>query len=399
MARAFAFPHAFAPEGKLREVEPISYMVLMNQHYAFRTSQQDLTLELREENEDGEVAIRTKVGEAYSVDFQWDEYETLRLHLIAVRPNHDRVVKHYDVFDMGSAGNAYAIPMRAWDNWRQYAHDKPEGVPVDKRLVYMAIGDRAQIGNMTLEQFAELTCDQVEALQDARKPGMMLIRPSIEDAWLDESPKKTTPPPCIELSSSSSSSGSGSKDKDPEEVRKNELKAKLKARRERFGGRSNFGRGGKFKPRPYTHKQLMARGYGLNYSQTFLGPDGKPYPRTVVENLDKLFTECVHGSPPRTSPTPSDTLDEASIPPTSSFDGDTSVEQSSLCDISGVTGFKDESMSSTNWEEHGPLPMDDSVEVFLSKMVNESQIINVSSSSDGSVLDVTKGQACGSTEM
>ena len=85
MARAYAFPHAFAPEGKLREVEPISYMVLMNQHYAFRTSQQDLTLELREENEDGEVAIRTKVGEAYSVDFQWDEYETLRLHLIAVR--------------------------------------------------------------------------------------------------------------------------------------------------------------------------------------------------------------------------------------------------------------------------------------------------------------------------
>lgn len=99
------------------------------------------------------------------------------------------------------------------------------------------------------------------------------------------------------------------------------------------------------------------------------------------------------------SPSPPCTLDESSIPPPSSFDGDTSVEQSSLCDILGVTGFKDESLSSTDWEGPGPIPMDDSVEVFLSKMVNESQIINVSSSSDGSVLDVTRGQACGSTEM
>ena len=111
MARAYAFPHAYAPEGKLREVEPISYMRVMSQHYAFRTSQQDLTLELREEDENGEIAIRTKVGDAYSVDLYWDTYETIRLHLIAVRPNHDRAVEHYQVFDMGAAGN---LPMTRW---------------------------------------------------------------------------------------------------------------------------------------------------------------------------------------------------------------------------------------------------------------------------------------------
>ena len=146
MARAYAFPHAYAPEGRLREIKPLNYMMLMNQHYAFRTSQQDLTLELREENEDGEIAVRTKVGQAFSADFQWDEYETIRLHIIAVWPNNDRVVKHYDVFDMGNAGNAYAIDMKAWDNWRQFAHEKAEGVHIDKRLVYLAIGDRSQIG-------------------------------------------------------------------------------------------------------------------------------------------------------------------------------------------------------------------------------------------------------------
>ena len=332
MARAYAFPHAYAPEGRLREAEPLNYMMLMNQHYAFCTSQQDLTLELREADANGEVTTRTKVGQAFSANFQWDEYETIRLHIIAVWPNNDQVVKHYDVFDMGSAGNAYAIEMKAWDNWRQFAHERAEGVHIDKRLVYLALGDRSQIGNMSLEEFSRLTCDQVEALQDALKPGMMLVRPSMEEAGLDGSPVNKTPPPVIEISSSSSSSPDKDpkdKDKNPDAVRKMELKAKLKARRGKLGGRSNFGRGGKFVPRPYTDKQLLVRGYELDNNKTFLGPDGKPYPRAVVENLEKLFTECVHGSPPSAAGSPEDTqdtLEESSVSP-SSFDRDTSVER------------------------------------------------------------------------
>ena len=314
MARAYAFPHAYAPEGKLREVEPISYMKVMSQHYAFRTSQQDLTLELREEDENGEIAIRTKVGDAYSVDLYWDTYETIRLHLIAVRPNHDRVVEHYQVFDMGSAGNAYSVPLRAFENWRQFAHDKSEGIHIDKRLVFMAIGDRSQIGNMSLDQFAKMTCDQVTALQDKLLPGMMVVRPTIEEASLDEHPvPEGPPPPVIDLSSSSSSSGSGKKDepKEDEKHKRAELKAKSKARRERFGGRSNLGRGGKFIPRPYTQKQLFARGMFSDANKTVIGPDGKPYPRKVMEDMDKLLTECVFGSPVKKSgpqSSPSDTL-------------------------------------------------------------------------------------------
>ena len=91
------------------------------------------------------------------------------------------------------------VRLKAWDNWRLFAHEKAEGVHIDKRLVYLALGDRSQIGNMSLEDFAKLTCDQVEALQDALQPGMMLVRQSIEEAGLDESPVNTTPPPVIEL--------------------------------------------------------------------------------------------------------------------------------------------------------------------------------------------------------
>ena len=93
-------------------------------------------------------------------------------------------------------------------------------------------------------------------------------------------------------------------------------------------------------PRPYTDKQLLARNYELDSTKTFLGPDGKPYPRAVVKNLEKLLTECVQGSPPSAAGSPEDTqdtLEESSVPP-SSFDGDTSVERLSLCDCDWVQG-------------------------------------------------------------
>ena len=135
--------------------------------------------EVGEVDEVGEPMNRVKVGEVYSVDFFWTEYESIRLHVIATRPNHGMVVEHYQVFDMGRSGVAVTVPRRAWDNWRQWAHDKTEGIHIDKRMVYLAIGDRAQIGNMSLEEFARLTCDQVEFLTERMTPGMMLVRPSM----------------------------------------------------------------------------------------------------------------------------------------------------------------------------------------------------------------------------
>ena len=51
--------------------------------------------------------------------------------------------------------------------------------------------------------------------------------------------------------------------------------------------------------------------------------------------------------------------------------------------------------SSVDWD--GPLPMDDSVEVFLAKKLNKSQVINVST--DSSVLEVSKGQASHTSGM
>ena len=67
--------------------------------------------------------------------------------------------------------------------------------------------------------------------------------------------------------------------------------------------------------------------------------------------------------------------------------------------MSGVSSLgPDESRitnSSADWD--GPLPMDDSVEVFLAKKLSQSQVINVST--DSSVLEVSKGPASDTSGM
>ena len=57
---------------------------------------------------------------------------------------------------------------------------------------------------------------------------------------------------------------------------------------------------------------------------------------------------------------------------------------------------RESTSSSTDWAGPGPIPMDDSIEVFLAKKVNESQIVTVS---DDSIPSVDEGQTNGDTAM
>ena len=46
---------------------------------------------------------------------------------------------------MGAAGNACTVARQAWDKWRQFGYKKVEGCHIDKRLLFLALGDRSQI--------------------------------------------------------------------------------------------------------------------------------------------------------------------------------------------------------------------------------------------------------------
>ena len=51
----------------------------------------------------------------------------------------------HNVFDIGAAGNACTVARQAWDKRRQFGYKKVEGCHIDKRLLFLALGDRSQI--------------------------------------------------------------------------------------------------------------------------------------------------------------------------------------------------------------------------------------------------------------
>ena len=158
LSRAFSFPVDYAPDGRLKEASTSHYMALMKLHYEYN-KEDELSLELIQGKEDGSKAVYATVGEVYSADFIWESANIIRLHVIATRKNNNIVVEHYHVFDIGEAGVAYTLPRRAWDNWRMWPGAQVEGIHKDKRILFMILGDRSQINNMTLEMFSRLTYD------------------------------------------------------------------------------------------------------------------------------------------------------------------------------------------------------------------------------------------------
>ena len=421
-SRAYAFPPAFAPDGRLREVEPNRYMQLLRLHYGYRASLEDLTLELRKEDEDGEVTERQKVGEGFSVDLQWTEVKAIRVHLVAMRANTERVAEHYQVYDLGVSGVALSIPRQAWDNWRQWGHSVVEGVPVDQRLLFLALGDRHQIGNMNIEEFTRMSCDQVESLMDRFVPGLMLVRPSLFEAGLVEGPVKPPTPPIVDLSRDSSNSG------DEDSQRPGLRRPNLQPRGSGRGSfaRGNFsigtlpgprGRGAGYQHLSQRITQVVTpgstKGRGPRSRQEslevpkspvdfiHLGPDGKPLPKKIVENMEKLLIGCVHGgsnhfTPGKAKPTSDDNskslIEEMTAEDAVEEDFSMDSRDTSICNISGVTSFQDPTSGSSlsDWEGPGAIPLDDSIEIFFADKVNASQIYDVST--DSSVLEVKGGQ-------
>ena len=132
-----------------------------------------------------------------------------------------------------------------------------------------------------------------------------------------------------------------------------------------------------------------------------LGPDGKPLPKKIVENMEKLLIGCVHGgsnhfTPGKANPKSDDNskslIEEMTAEDAVEEDFSMDSRDTSICNISGVTSFQDPTSGSSlsDWEGPGAIPLDDSIEIFFADKVNASQIYDVST--DSSVLEVKGGQ-------
>ena len=421
---AYGFPVAYAPEGRLRETSKSHYMAVMRLFYQYNRSSEDLTLELRQDTEDGLIIRYATVGTVYSADFFWSPTETIRLHIIAAMTGGDKVREHYHVYDMGSSGNAYTIPQLAWENWMILGKERVGGVGIDKRIIYLAIGDRSQIGNMGIEEFSKLSCEQVERLQDGLKPGMFLVRPSITEAGLDEGPRRATPKK-EEKNPTSSSGDDDSSSKPSSSQGMPKLGGRSVLERTPLKRKGSFSRsGGTFKSKTATKKNNWWKNYtappnkfmavGDNWEMIPLGPDGKPLSTDQVNGMNALLTGAITKKQEKREESTTTTsenkgaeekekdkevqggspADDSSVFIMSkSYEGETSVEDSlemsgvsSLCD----TSYRSRSHGNPSSEEGGPLPLDDSVDVFLAKRPGSQEVINVST--DSSLLDSSRGQ-------
>ena len=261
-------------------------------------------------------------------------------------------------------------------------------------MLFLAIGDRKRIGNMSLEEFSKLDASVIKQLIGNRMPGQRMVRPSMEEAGL--ATKKATPPPVVELDTSSSSSGS-SEPKSPEAPKSGE-------KRKWLGTIMTRGRLQKMRnaPRPRTPPPSTSKNLFSNQGKI---DDLTPMQR---EGIQRLLIECVAAKPafikPKEAKMAAEDLakmedEESSSRETSGVrDSDTmSCPDDFSPNCSGMFEFSMDSVSSSvgnmttrsspevleervcRYEQlYGPLPVNDSIDLFLTKKVNESQIIDVS---------------------
>ena len=398
--KSLKFPKEFAPIGYLKQTGEHAYMALMDLVYSYgKPKGGDEVILWLGNKKDGKFSRIVGVGEMFSVDLDWSKEDSIRIHLIAVEPNSKMVTAHYDVFDAGCAGVAFTVPKEAWENWRLWINEVPEGIPFDKRMTFLALCDRGRFGNLTLDEFARLDFTVVKQLLTNREPGQRMVRPTMEEACMTT--EQTRPsPPVIEINSSASSSPDSDAKESPEAPKSGE-------KRKLFGSVVTRSRLQKMKasPRPRTPPPGTSRNLFFSKMED---DDLTPLQR---EGIQQLLQDCLAPSkaaefirkkmereeaqarkdeeeysteesaemkeaetmscPDDFSPNCSGMFEFSMNSASSGLGPDSTTGSDSSVMVLEERVFKYEML-------YGPLPANDSVDIFLSRKINESTIVDVS---------------------
>ena len=200
----------------------------------------------------------------------------------------------------------------------------------------------------------------MRSLTSHHKPGMMLERPSLAEAGMDEMPQRVsrrTPLPLVEVSSSSSTGSDANAKVEPS-------KKAAKGNRGRRGKSFAIGGGMMLKRTIRKGSKKDGQDHQTNPDFIHMGPDGKPLKKTVLENLQQVFTDCVFQTFGKwrdlqnfeekdleyenaifiVDCSLNESCQETSICEISSITNylEKSVRGSSICEISGITSFEDD---------------------------------------------------------
>ena len=91
----------------------------------------------------------------------------------------------YSVYDVGCKEKAFTVPSEAWYTYMMWREDSPtQRRELDTRLLFICIGDRFQLGDITLDQFRNFNADDCLVLIQSLAVGQVYIRPTSQEAGL-----------------------------------------------------------------------------------------------------------------------------------------------------------------------------------------------------------------------
>ena len=148
----------------------------------------EVTLQLWDEPEWTERTVLMDVGDLYKLTLDVPSGGEVKLYVLVESGESRRAETsnlHFSVYDVGDAEKAYTIPSEGWETYLLYREDNwRTRKECDARMLFLALGDKDQLGEMTLSDFKELEMGSIKALKDNMVPGTIYRRPTTDEAML-----------------------------------------------------------------------------------------------------------------------------------------------------------------------------------------------------------------------
>ena len=157
----------------------------------------EVTLQLWEKRPGREARFRGEVGDLYSLELELPSGTTLDLNIIvqSIEVKKDPGLRmQFSVYDIGHEDKAYSVDQEAWQNYLIF-RDETNKEDMDCRLLYHAICNKYEVGNVSLTDFAEFQTSSIVMMMQGMAPGGDYPRPTVDEACLTTEPPAPEPAP------------------------------------------------------------------------------------------------------------------------------------------------------------------------------------------------------------
>ena len=155
----------------------------------------EVTLQLWEKRSGKEARLRGEVGDLYSLEIELPSGTTLDLNIIvqSFEAKKDPSLRmQYSIYDLGHDDKAYSVDKEAWQNYLIF-RDESNKEDLDCRLLYHAVCNKYEVGDVSLVDFARFQTSSILMLMQGMMVGGDYPRPSVHDAMLATEPPAPEP--------------------------------------------------------------------------------------------------------------------------------------------------------------------------------------------------------------